>query len=72
MDNLSMHINDKNNNFQKRVKHFLQEWNQGRFDYILSYSEAIPSMLLGNSSLEITDEIIGHLNTEYKNRKGKK
>ncbi len=72
MDNLSMDINDKNIQFQKNVKSFLIDWNKGRFDYILSYSDAVPSMLLGNSTLEVTDEVIKELNMAYKNRKTKK
>jgi len=72
MDNLSMDINEKNIRFQKNVKDFLVKWNNGRYDYILSYSDAVPSMLLGNASLEVTDEIIVQLNAEYKNSKGKK
>lgn len=72
MDNLSMDINDKNIQFQKNVKNFLIKWNEGRYDYVLSYSEAVPSMLLGNSTLEVTDEVIKQLNAEYKMRKSKK
>jgi outer membrane protein len=72
MDNLSMDINEKNMNFQKNVKDFLVKWNNGRYDYILSYSDAVPSMLLGNGTLEITNEIIEELNKEYKQRKSKK
>ena len=72
MDNLSMEINDKNLAFQKNVKDFLIRWNQGRYDFILSYSEAVPSMLLGNSTLEVTNEIITELNKQYKENKKKK
>jgi len=72
MDNLSMDMNDKNNNFQKNVRELLLRWNGGKYDYILSYSEAIPSMLLGNTALEITDEVIKELNSEYKLSKAKK
>jgi outer membrane protein len=72
MDNLSMEINEKNNQFQKSVRTFLQKWNNGRYDFILSYSEVVPSMLLGNASLEVTDEVIAEINKEYKLRKGKK
>lgn len=72
MDNLSMDINDKNNNFQKNVRDFLVEWNNGRYDYIMAYSEAIPSMLLGNTSLEVTNEVIAELNNQYKKNKAKK
>jgi outer membrane protein len=69
MDNLTLEITEKNNGFQKSVKNFLTKWNDGRFDYILSYSDAIPSLLVGNPSLDVTDEVIKLLNEEYKGRK---
>lgn len=72
MDNLSADMNEKNGNFQKTVRELLIRWNKGQYDYILSYSEAIPTMLLGNTTLEITDQVITELNKEYKNRKAKK
>jgi outer membrane protein len=72
MENLTMDISEKNTAFQKNVKNFLIKWNAGKFDYILSYSDAVPSMLLGNTSLEITREVIEELNNEYKQRKAKK
>ena len=72
MDNLSMDINEKNAKFQKNVRDFLVQWNNGKFDYIFSYSESVPSMLLGNKILEVTDVVIKEINTEYKLRKLKK
>jgi outer membrane protein len=72
MDNLSMDISEKNERFQKHVKSVLVKWNEGRYDFILSYSDAVPSLLLGNTALEVTDEVIGLLNKEYKERKSKK
>jgi outer membrane protein len=72
MDNLTMDVSRKNEAFQQTVRELLIRWNKGRYDYILSYSETIPSLLLGNASLEITDEVITELNAEYKNKKGKK
>lgn len=72
MENLSMDINEKNGMFQRNVKNFLIKWNNGRYDYILSYSEAVPSMLLGNTTLEITKEVIEELNKEYKQSRSKK
>jgi len=66
MDNLSQDMNEKNTRFQNNVRELLLKWNNGRFDYILSYSESIPSMLLGNTALEITDEVIKELNDAYK------
>lgn len=72
MDNLTMDISEKNMKFQERVRTFLQKWNAGKYDYIFSFSEAAPYMLLGNSALEVTNEVITELNSEYKQRKGKK
>lgn len=72
MDNLSMDMTEKNNRFQNNVRQFLLKWNDGRFDYVLSYSESIPSMLLGNSALEVTDEVIKGLNDGYKLSKSQK
>jgi outer membrane protein len=72
MDNLSMDINEKNAKFQKNVRDFLVQWNNAKFDYIFSYSETVPSMLLGNKTLEITDVVIKEINNEYKSSKIKK
>ena len=69
MDNLSMSLNEKNAAFQQGLKAFLLKWNEGKYDYILTYSEAVPNMLLGNASLDITREIIGKVNAEYKLKK---
>ena len=54
------------------MRDFLIKWNKGQYDFIISYSETVPTMLLGNASLEITDEIINQLNNEYKIKKSKK
>lgn len=72
MDNLSLDIGEKNASFQKNVKNFLIKWNEGKYDFILSYSDAVPTMLLGNATLDITDQIVDQFNAEYKQRKGKK
>ena len=61
-----------NAKFQKNVRDFLVQWNNGKFDYILSYSESVPSMLLGNKTLEITDVVIKEINNEYKSSNIKK
>lgn len=72
MDNLSMNINEKNIAFQTGLKDFLVKWNNGRYDYILSYSEAIPSMLLGNATLDVTQEVLTQVNADYQAKKGSK
>ncbi|MEO6303906.1 MAG: OmpH family outer membrane protein [Bacteroidia bacterium] len=72
MDNLTMEDSEKSAVFQKNVKDFLNAWNAGKYDYILSYSESAPTMLLGNATLDITSEILDKLNEEYKQRKASK
>jgi outer membrane protein len=69
MDNLSDNIGRKNADFQTNLKAFLVKWNNGRYDYILSYSDAVPTMLLGNASLDITREVIEKVNEEYRVKK---
>ncbi len=69
MDNLTVDISEKNALFQQTVKSFLVKWNNGRYDYILSYSDAVPTMLLGNATLDITNEVVEQINSEYKAKK---
>ena len=69
MDNLKMEVDERSAAYRQKLKEFLVKWNQGRYDFILSYSDAVPSMLLGNSSLEVTDEVSKTLNEEYKSSK---
>ena len=69
IDNFTMAINEKNAAFQQGLKNFLVKWNMGRYDYILTYSDAVPNMLLGNASLDITREVIDKVNDEYKAKK---
>jgi outer membrane protein len=71
MDNFTMEVNEKNAAFQKGVKDYLDTWNEGRYDYIFSYSDAVPTMLLGKKSLEITGEIIEGLNNQYRAKKNR-
>jgi outer membrane protein len=69
MDNLTMTLNEKNSAFQQGLKSFLVKWNEGKYDYILTYSDAVPNMLLGNASLDITKEVVDKVNEEYKLKK---
>ncbi|MDX2171582.1 MAG: OmpH family outer membrane protein [Bacteroidota bacterium] len=69
MDNLTNDIGEKNAVFQQTVKSFLVKWNNGKYDYILSYSDAVPTMLLGNATLDITTEVVDQINSEYKAKK---
>ena len=69
MDNLTNDIGEKNALFQQTIKTFLVKWNNGKYDYILSYSDAVPTMLLGNATLDITAEVVELINQEYKTKK---
>ena len=69
IDNFTMSINEKNMAFQQSLKDFLVKWNAGKYDYILSYSDAVPTMLLGNASLDVTKEVMVLVNEEYLARK---
>ncbi|MBS1651611.1 MAG: OmpH family outer membrane protein [Bacteroidetes bacterium] len=66
MDNLTSYIAERNQEFQHTVKEFLQKWNNGRYDFIMSYSETVPTILLGNGSLDVTTEVVEKLNQNYK------
>ena len=66
MDNLTSDIGEKNVLFQQTIKAFLVKWNNGKYDYILSYSDAVPTMLVGNATLDITTEVVELINQEHK------
>lgn len=72
MQNLGLELEEKNMELNKNVKDFLKRFNAGKFDYILSYSDMVPTILLTNEKLDITKEVLKGLNDEYKATKGKK
>ncbi len=72
MQNLALELEEKNMELNKNVKEFLQRYNNGRFDYILSYSDMMPTILLTNPKLNITADVLKGLNEEYKAKKATK
>ncbi len=72
MDNLVAKMEQDNDQMKKQLREFLIRFNNGKYDYILSYNSAIPSVLLANPEHDITNQVIDALNTEYKNRKNSK
>jgi outer membrane protein len=72
MQNLGVELEEKNAELNKNVKEFLKRFNNGKFDYILSYSDMVPTILLTNEKLDITKEVLQGLNAEYQSKKGKK
>lgn len=72
MDNLVNEISEKNAKFQDDVRAFLKEYTKGQYDYVLSYSTAIPSLLIGNEQLDLTADVIRQLNERYQETKTNK
>ena len=72
LQNLGVELEEKNMELSKSVKNYLAKINNGRFDYILSYSDLMPTILLINPKLDITSEVLKGINEEYKNSKKKK
>jgi len=66
MQNLGVELEEKNMELNKNVKDYLLKINNGRFDYILSYSDVMPTILLANPKLDITAEVLKGINDEYK------
>lgn len=71
MQNLGVELEEKNMELNKSVKDYLLKINNGRFDYILSYSDLMPTILLTNPKLDITTEVLKGINEEYKAKKKK-
>ncbi|MES2133261.1 MAG: OmpH family outer membrane protein [Bacteroidota bacterium] len=72
MQNLGVELEEKNMELNRNVKEYLQRYNNGKFDYILSYSDLLPTILLTNPKLDITRDILKGLNEEYNAKKAKK
>jgi outer membrane protein len=73
MDKLAVEMQEKNDQLQKDVKNFLMENYDGKYDFIMAYTVAVPTILLANPKLEITYQVLDALNTEYlKNKSSKK
>lgn len=69
MDNLVAKMEEDNDRMKRELKDFLKRFNNGKYDYILSYNSAIPAVLLANPSYDISNQVIEALNIEYKNKK---
>jgi outer membrane protein len=72
LQNLGVELEEKNMELNKSVKDYLLKINNGRFDYILAYSDLMPTILLTNPKLDITPEVLQGINDEYKAKKAKK
>ncbi len=72
MDKLAMDMQEKNDQLQRDVKDFLMENYDGKYDFIMAYTTAVPTILLANPKLEITYQVLDALNTAYLQNKSSK
>lgn len=72
MDKLAVDMQEKNDQLQRDVKTFLMENYEGKYDFIMAYTVAVPTILLANPKLEITYQVLEALNTAYINNKSSK
>jgi outer membrane protein len=72
LQNLGVTLEEKNIELNKNVKDYLKIFNNGKYDFVLSYSDMMPTILLTNPKLDITTEILKGLNEEYTAKKAKK
>lgn len=72
MDNMVNEISEKNAKFQDEVREFLKAYSKDKYDYVLSFSTQIPSLLVGNSEMDITADVINQLNEQYRQKKSEK
>lgn len=56
----------------EKLQQVVDKYNNGRFDYVISYSETLPILVFKNKKLDISADIIQILNDEYKITKNKK
>ena len=74
MSKYDAEINDLNKiiELNEKLQQVVDKYNNGRFDYVMSYSETLPLLVFKNKKLDISRDIITILNDEYKNSKTKK
>ncbi len=65
MDNLAVELQEKNEHLQRDIKEFMKKFNNGKYDYILSYSDALPNVLFAKPEYNITKVVLEALNEAY-------
>ncbi len=72
MDKLAVDMQEKNDQLQSDIRNFLRDNYEGKYDFIMAYTVAVPTILLANPKLEITYQVLDALNTAYTNSKSSK
>jgi outer membrane protein len=71
LQNLQYDEQDKILELNDKLQQVIDKYNNGRFDYVFSYSETVPILLFKNKKLDISNDIIKILNDEYNAKKKK-
>jgi len=71
LQNLGVEMEEKTYQLNTDLRQFLLKFNNNKFDYILSYSEVSPALLLVKPELDVTKEVLKGLNDEYNAKKKK-
>lgn len=71
LQNLQYEEQDKILGLNEKLQQVIDKYNNGRFDYVFSYSETVPILLFKNKKLDISNDIINILNEEYNAKKKK-
>ncbi len=69
MENLQVELQEKNEKMKSDIKNLLHNYYKDKYDYILTYSNTVPTILLANPLLDITNQVVEVLNNEYKAKK---
>lgn len=70
MEILMEELDKKNLEARKELDAFMEEYKKGKeIDYIFGYSSVIQTIVYGNDSLDITDEVLKGLNERYEQKK---
>lgn len=55
----------------EKLQQVVDTYNNGKFDYVFTYSESVPFLVFKNKKLDITADIVKILNDEYNAKKKK-
>lgn len=71
LQNLGIEMEEKTYQLNTDLREFLKKFNNNKFDYILSFSEISPALLLVKPELDVTAQVLKGLNDDYTSKKKK-
>ncbi len=71
LQNLGIEMEEKTYQLNTDLREFLKKFNNNKFDYILSFSDVSPALLLVKPELDVTTQVLKGLNDDYTSKKKK-